>query len=118
MPGSTNNYITISYSDDVLASAGLSASELAETARMAVAAKLFGEGRLSLGQAAKLCGLGKVEFMERLNQESAGVATQKRQIEARYTIDDLLEQTDFDALADDENLNAWLNAKPVGREIL
>ena len=45
-------------------------------------------------------------------------ATQKRRIEARYTIDELLEHTDFEALADDENLNAWLNAKPVGREIL
>ena len=45
-------------------------------------------------------------------------ATQKRRIEARYTIDELLEHTDLEALADDENLNAWLNAKPVGREIL
>jgi predicted HTH domain antitoxin len=72
MPNS-NNYITIPYSDDVLASTGLSAAELAEAARMAVAAKLFGEGRLSLGQAAKLCGLGKVEFMERLSREGYSV---------------------------------------------
>ncbi|MDL2259680.1 UPF0175 family protein [Deltaproteobacteria bacterium OttesenSCG-928-K17] len=72
MPGS-DNFITIAYSDDILASAGLSASELAETARLAVAAKLFGEGRLSLGQAAKLCGLGKVEFMERLSREGYSV---------------------------------------------
>jgi predicted HTH domain antitoxin len=36
---------------------------------MAVAAKLFGDGRLSLGQAAKLCDMGKVEFMEQLNQQ-------------------------------------------------
>ncbi|MDR1039392.1 MAG: UPF0175 family protein [Deltaproteobacteria bacterium] len=63
------NYITIPYSDDILASAGLSASELAATARLAVAAKLFAEGRLTLGQAAKLCGLGKAEFMERLSRE-------------------------------------------------
>ncbi|MDR1921731.1 MAG: UPF0175 family protein [Candidatus Adiutrix sp.] len=68
-----NNYITIPYSDDVLVSAGLSASELAATARMAVAAKLFGEGRLSMGQAAKLCGLGKVEFMEQLSREGYSV---------------------------------------------
>jgi predicted HTH domain antitoxin len=68
MPG-VNNYITIPYTDDVLASAGLSAAELAETAKMAVAAKLFSEGRLSLGQAAQLCGLGKVEFMEKLHQQ-------------------------------------------------
>jgi predicted HTH domain antitoxin len=40
---------------------------------MATAAKLFGEGRLSLGQAAKLCDLGKVEFMERLSQEGYSV---------------------------------------------
>lgn len=73
MPANSSNYITIPYSDDVLASAGLSASELAATARMAVAAKLFGEGRLSLGQAAKLCGLGKVEFMEKLGREGYSV---------------------------------------------
>lgn len=72
MPDSAN-YITIPYSDDVLVSAGMSASELAETARMAIAAKLFGEGRLSLGQAAKLCGLGKVAFMERLKKEGYSV---------------------------------------------
>ena len=72
MPDSSN-FITIPYSDDVLASAGLSASELAATARMAVAAKLFSEGRLSLGQAAKLCDLGKVEFMERLSREGYSV---------------------------------------------
>jgi predicted HTH domain antitoxin len=66
-------FITIPYGDDVLASAGLSASELAAMARMAVAAKLFGEGRLSLGQSAKLCGLGKVEFMEQLGREGYSV---------------------------------------------
>ncbi|MDR1110593.1 MAG: UPF0175 family protein [Deltaproteobacteria bacterium] len=69
----SNNAITIPYSDDVLASAGLSASELAATARMAVAAKLFGDGRLSLGQSAKLCDMGKVEFMEQLNQQGYSV---------------------------------------------
>jgi Uncharacterized small protein len=73
MPTNSSNYITIPYSDDVLASAGLSASELAATARLAVAAKLFGEGRLSMGQAAKLCGLGKVEFMEQLGREGYSV---------------------------------------------
>lgn len=70
---SSDNYITIPYSDDVLASAGLSAAELAAAAKMAVAAKLFGEGRLSLGQAAKLCGLGKVEFMERLHRDGYSI---------------------------------------------
>jgi predicted HTH domain antitoxin len=70
---SSESFITIPYSDDVLASAGLSASELAATAKMAVAAKLFAEARLSLGQAAKLCGLGTVEFMERLHRDGYAV---------------------------------------------
>ncbi|MDR1051590.1 MAG: UPF0175 family protein [Deltaproteobacteria bacterium] len=67
------NIITIPYTDDILASAGLSASELAAIARLAVAAKLFAGGRLSLGQAAKLCGRGKVEFMEQLSREGYSV---------------------------------------------
>jgi len=48
----------------------------------------------------------------------AGPVTKKRVIKTRHTIDELLERTDFEALADDENLDAWLKAKPVGREIL
>jgi len=48
----------------------------------------------------------------------AGPVTQKRVIKTRHTIDELLELTDFEALADDENLEAWLRAKSVGREIL
>ncbi|MDR1166983.1 MAG: UPF0175 family protein [Deltaproteobacteria bacterium] len=68
-----NKHITIPYSDDILASAGLSVSELASIARLAVAAKLFAEGRLSLGQAAKLRGVGKVEFMEQLSREGYSV---------------------------------------------
>jgi predicted HTH domain antitoxin len=72
MPDS-NNHITIPYSYDILASAGLSASELEAKARMAIAAKLFAEGRLTMGQAAKLCGLGKVEFMEKLAREGYSI---------------------------------------------
>jgi predicted HTH domain antitoxin len=72
MPDS-NNYITIPYTYDILASAALSASELAVMARMALAAKLFGDGRLTLGQAAKFYGLGMVEFMERLAREGYSV---------------------------------------------
>jgi len=62
----TVNTVDIPYTDDILASAGLSRSELAEAARIAVAARLFADGRLSLGQAAKFCGRGKVEFMDDL----------------------------------------------------
>jgi hypothetical protein len=50
------------------------------------------------------------------DQSAASPATPKRTIKARHTIDELMEQTDFEVLAGDENLNDWLKAKPVGRE--
>ena len=62
----TNNTITITYSDDILASANMSRSELAEITRLAGAAKLFEDGRLTLGQAAKLYGQTRIEFMTTL----------------------------------------------------
>ena len=62
----TVNTVDIPYTDDILASAGLSRSELAETARLAVAARLFADGRLSLGQAARFCERGRVDFMAEL----------------------------------------------------
>lgn len=61
-----HNTIDIPYTDDILASAGISRTELAETARIATAAKLFQDGKISLGQAAAMCGYGKVEFMNEL----------------------------------------------------
>ncbi len=60
------NTIDIPYTDDILASAGMTRTELAETARIATAAKLFQDAKISLGQAASMCGFGKVEFMDEL----------------------------------------------------
>lgn len=60
------NTITIPYTEDILASANLSPTELADITRLAAAAKLFADGRLTLGQAAKLYGQGRVEFMATL----------------------------------------------------
>jgi predicted HTH domain antitoxin len=60
------NTIDIPYGNDILASAGMSRSELAEAAKIAIAAKLFQDGKISMGQAAKMCGRGKVYFMEEL----------------------------------------------------
>ena len=62
----TEKTITITYTDDILASANLSRSELADITRLAGAAKLFEDGRLTLGQAAKLYGQSRVEFMATL----------------------------------------------------
>lgn len=62
----TEKIITIPYTDDILASANLSCAELADITRLAGAAKLFEDGRLTLGQAAKLYGQSRVEFMATL----------------------------------------------------
>ncbi|HBL29297.1 MAG TPA: hypothetical protein DD490_20895 [Acidobacteria bacterium] len=54
---------TIEYGDDLLFSLGLSRSEFAAEARFLLAAKLFEMGRLTSGQAAKLCSMGRVNFL-------------------------------------------------------
>jgi len=55
--------LTIEYGDDVLFSSGLTRGEFDEEARFLLAAKLYELGRLSSGQAAKLCGKGRVDFL-------------------------------------------------------
>ncbi len=55
--------LTIDYGDDVLFSMGLSRDEFAKEAKFLLAAKLYELGRLSSGQAAGLCGKGRVDFL-------------------------------------------------------
>ena len=55
--------VTLEFGDDVLLATGQSRSEFAEEARFLLAAKLYELGRLSSGQAAKLCGKTRVEFL-------------------------------------------------------
>jgi predicted HTH domain antitoxin len=49
--------------DDLLANVALSPYEFAEEAHLLLAAKLYEQGKLSSGQAAKLCVKGRVEFL-------------------------------------------------------
>jgi predicted HTH domain antitoxin len=55
--------LSIEYGDDVLLSTGLPERDFNEEARFLLAAKLYELGRLSSGQAAALCGKGRVEFL-------------------------------------------------------
>lgn len=55
--------LTIQYEDDVLFSTGLSQSEFDMEAAFLLAAKLYELGRLSSGQAAKMCGKSRVDFL-------------------------------------------------------
>jgi predicted HTH domain antitoxin len=60
--------LTIEYGDDLLLSLGLSADQFSREARLLLAAKLYELGRLTSGQAAKLSGLGRVEFLLTLSR--------------------------------------------------
>ena len=55
--------LKIDYSDDILASLGLSREQFEQEARLLVAGKLYESGRLTAGQAAQLCGKRKVDFL-------------------------------------------------------
>lgn len=55
--------LTIEIPEDVLLAAGQSREEFLKEAKFLLAAKLFEIGRLSSGKAAKLCNMGRVEFL-------------------------------------------------------
>ena len=55
--------LEIAYGDDVLLSSGLTREAFDREARFLLAAKLYELGRLSSGQAAGLCGKGRVDFL-------------------------------------------------------
>jgi len=55
--------LEIEYGDDVLLSAGLTQEQFNQEARFLLAAKLFELGKLSSGQAARLCGKERVDFL-------------------------------------------------------
>ncbi|MGH9831815.1 MAG: UPF0175 family protein [Blastocatellia bacterium] len=55
--------LTIEYSDDILFSLGLSVEQFSEEAKFLLAAKLYELGKLTSGQAARLCGKGRLDFL-------------------------------------------------------
>jgi len=55
--------LNIEYGDDVLAAAAMPKDEFDAEAKFLLAAKLYELGRLSSGQAAGLCGKGRVDFL-------------------------------------------------------
>lgn len=55
--------LTIEYGDEVLLGLGLSPDEFSAEAKFLLAAKLYELGRLTSGQAARLCGMERVAFL-------------------------------------------------------
>jgi predicted HTH domain antitoxin len=59
---------TLELSDELLAAVGMSADEFVAEMLFLSAAKLFEAGRLSSGQAARLCGMARGEFLMSLGR--------------------------------------------------
>ncbi len=57
------NILTIEYTDDLLFTLGVSDKEFSDEAKFLLAAKLYEIGKISSGQAAKLAGKSRVEFL-------------------------------------------------------
>ncbi|NJL26561.1 MAG: UPF0175 family protein [Thermoanaerobaculia bacterium] len=55
--------VTIEYGDEILLGVGLSPEQFAREARLLLAAKLYDLGKVSSGQAARLSGMERVEFL-------------------------------------------------------
>lgn len=64
--------ITIEYEEDILLGLGLSPDQFTEEAKLLLAAKLYEQGRITSGQAARLCGKERVAFL--LSLERVGIA--------------------------------------------
>lgn len=60
--------LIIEYGDDVLFSLGMSAEQFSEEARFLLAAKLYELGKVTSGQAARLSGKGRVDFLMSLTR--------------------------------------------------
>ncbi len=68
MDPSPQNTISFQIPTDILLSSNLSAEQIAKEMRETLAFKLFAEGRLSGGKAAKLAGMDRVAFLLKAGQ--------------------------------------------------
>ncbi len=58
--------LTVHFDNEVLLMSGMTPQEFIDATRFTMAAKLWMDGKISAGQAARLCGLAKVEFLHEL----------------------------------------------------
>jgi predicted HTH domain antitoxin len=85
------NILTIEYSDDLLFTLGVSDREFSEEAKLLLAAKLYEMGRISSGQAARLAGKSRVEFLfslSRLNVPTSNLKTEDLENEINFALND------------------------------
>jgi predicted HTH domain antitoxin len=65
--------LSITYSDDLLISTGKSKKAFEQEMRFLLAVKLFELGRLTVGKAAELCNMNKIQFMDELGRMEIAV---------------------------------------------
>lgn len=58
--------LTVPFDNDVLLMTDMTANEFIEKTRFAMAATLWMDSKITAGQAAKICGMGKVDFLHDL----------------------------------------------------
>lgn len=65
---------TIEYDDELLRSLHMTPDEFAREVRFLAMAKLYELGKVSSGKAARLCGMGRVEFLLALKRVGVAVS--------------------------------------------
>lgn len=66
--------VDVPFDEEVVVATGMSSSEFADVARFTVAAKFFADGKLTAGQAAKLCDIDKVTFLNELPRHGYSIS--------------------------------------------
>ncbi len=85
------NTLTIEYADDLLFTLGVSDKEFSEEAKFLLAAKLYELGRISSGQAARLSGKSRVEFLlslSRLGVSMSNLREEDLENEVNFALND------------------------------
>ncbi len=85
------NTLTIEYTDDLLFALGVSGKEFSEEAKFLLAAKLYELGKISSGQAARLAGKSRVEFLlslARLNVPMSNLREEDLRDELDFALND------------------------------
>ena len=81
--------LKIEYGEDILLSAGFTREEFDCEARFLLAAKLYELGKLSSGQAAKLCGKSRVDFLlslKRIGISMSNLRPEDAEVEAEFLL--------------------------------
>ena len=85
------NTLTIEYTDELLFTLGVSNEQFSEEAKLLLAAKLYEMGKISSGQAARLAGKSRVEFLfslARLNVPMSNLQAEDIKNELKFALND------------------------------